>query len=124
MSMEGGETGRLHAATEELIRSYHEVNGPIDEVKGSITFENLLKHIRLNRPLVVRGGCSNWRAMQWNVAYLRSKMGDRSVKVAETPSGYDPVSESGVKIFAKVISKQCGCCGKRKGWSTIFCQAT
>lgn len=77
----------LPEAIQELIQGYHEVNGPVEEFQGSISLGDVLRHIRLNRPFVVRNGCSDWPSTQWDAAYLRERMGSRRVRVAETPFG-------------------------------------
>lgn len=77
----------LFEAIEEMITTYQDVNGPIEEYgedPGSSIYE---KHIAKNRPFVIRNGCSDWPATWWSVRYLEEKMQGKSVKIAETPLG-------------------------------------
>ena len=78
----------LHEATQELIGSYHDVNGPIHEFQDEAPISVYAQHVRQNRPFVIRGGCSAWNAMQWDGRRLKERMNGRTVKVAETPFGY------------------------------------
>ena len=75
-------------ATADMLTTYYELNGDIHvlyEEPSPLTF---MRYVAKNRPLVVRQGCSKWRAIRkWNVDYLQKIMNDTSVKVAVTPLG-------------------------------------
>ena len=75
-------------ATTDLLRAYHELNGDIHilfEEPSPLTF---MRYVAKNRPLIVRQGCSKWRAVrEWNANYLKEVMKDMPVKVAVTPYG-------------------------------------
>ena len=85
--MDGVKTPTLHGAIEEMITSYQEVNGLVEEYGRDPRSSIYARHIAKNRPFIIRNGCSNWAASRWNAQYLREKMDGRSVKVAETPLG-------------------------------------
>ncbi|KAL2048094.1 hypothetical protein N7G274_000005 [Stereocaulon virgatum] len=75
-------------AIEEMLVTYHELNGDIEELHEDPSPLDLMRFVAKNRPFVVRGGCSTWPAMQkWNVDYLKKVMKDTPVKVAMTPHG-------------------------------------
>lgn len=79
---------------EDMIRTYHELNGGIDELFETPSPLDFMRYVAKNRPFVVRGGCSNWHAVQnWNATYLRNTMGDTLIKVAVTPHGSVRTSE-------------------------------
>ena len=75
-------------ATADMLTTYHELNGDIhilDEEPSPLVF---MRYVAKNRPLIVRQGCSKWRAVRkWNVDYLKETMRDMPVKVAVTPHG-------------------------------------
>ena len=75
-------------ATTDMLNTYHELNG-----NAHIMFEEpsplaFMRYVAKNRPLIVRQGCSKWRAVnRWDAAYLQEVMKDMPVKVAVTPYG-------------------------------------
>lgn len=99
--MNGTKTPTLVEAIEEMITTYHDVNGPIDEYDGNPSSSVYSKHIAKNRPFIVRNGCSDWAAAGWNAEYLQTKMAGKFVKVAETPLGW--VSRSSILNNAPLI---------------------
>ena len=79
----------LRKATADLIRTYQGQNGPAQEFVDSASQAEFARHIRINRPFCVRGGCAGWPAVRkWSAGYLQARMGDQLVKVAQTPYGY------------------------------------
>ncbi|RDW88625.1 hypothetical protein BP6252_00657 [Coleophoma cylindrospora] len=74
----------------ELLISYDELNSPhidvFDEVPSALEF---LRYVARNRPFVVRGGASDWKATRtWNVSTLKRLLKDEKVNVALTPKGH------------------------------------
>ncbi|RDW94805.1 putative phospholipase a2 protein [Coleophoma crateriformis] len=74
----------------ELLISYDELNSPhvdvLDEVPSALEF---LRYVARNRPFVVRGGASDWKATRtWNVSTLKGLLKDEKVNVALTPKGH------------------------------------
>jgi len=75
-------------ATAEMIEGYHELNGPIDILHSEPSPLEFLRYVTKNRPFILRGGCSDWDAVnKWDATYLQQKMESRNVKVAMTPNG-------------------------------------
>ena len=78
----------LHKAIEELITTYHELNGShvaeLTEVPSPIEF---MQYVRRGRPCVIRGAASEWPATNWTVEYLENKMKGSYIQVAITPLG-------------------------------------
>lgn len=79
----------LDEATIELISSYHELNGDIDELcEANISPLYFMRYVSKNRPFILRGGCSEWPAVrEWTTSYLKEVMGESLVKLAVTPQG-------------------------------------
>lgn len=78
----------LHEATTEMINAYHELNGDVDELSEKPSPLEFMRYVAKNRPFVIRGGCSDWYAVQnWNADLLEGVMGDTPIKVAVTPYG-------------------------------------
>lgn len=79
----------LHASIEELISSYHELNPAfVEELTEAPSPLEFMRYVSRNTPFVVRGGVSHWPAMSWTMKHLEELMGDASVEVAITPSGW------------------------------------
>lgn len=75
-------------ATTNMLTTYHELNGDIDSLDEEPSPLAFIRYVSKNRPVVVRRGCSKWRAVRkWNVDYLKEMMKDKLVKVAVTPHG-------------------------------------
>jgi len=75
------------AATAELLVTYHELNGDIEELPEPSPL-SFMRFVARNRPFVVRGGCSTWQAQRkWDATYLQEIMKDTPVNVAVTPHG-------------------------------------
>ena len=89
----------------EMLVTYHELNGDMDELHEDPSPLDLMRFVAKNRPFIVRGGCSTWPAMQkWNVEYLKLTMGDTPIKVAITPHG--SVSRS-YNVTFDITSAEC-----------------
>ena len=75
-------------ATTDMLTAYHELNGDIHIVSEEPSPLAFMRYVAKNRPLIVRQGCSKWRAVsKWDAAYLQEVMKDMPVKVAVTPYG-------------------------------------
>lgn len=75
-------------ATASMLTTYHELNSDIDVLYEEPSPLDFMRYVAKNRPLVVRRGCSKWRAVRkWDVDYLQAIMKDAPVKVAVTPNG-------------------------------------
>ena len=78
----------LEKATGEMILAYHELNGNVEEMSETPSPLMFMRFVAANRPFVIRGGCSDWPAMQkWDAFYLSHSMKNQMVKVATTPYG-------------------------------------
>ncbi|MCJ1427013.1 hypothetical protein MMC29_004916 [Sticta canariensis] len=78
----------METAMEELISTYHELNGShVDELAELPTPLEFMQYVRRGRPLVIRGAVSEWPAMQWTAEYLETEMTGSRVQIAVTPSG-------------------------------------
>lgn len=78
----------LEDAVRELLSTYHELNGSVvDELHEPPTPLEFMKFVHKGRPFVVRGGVSDWPAMQWTIEYLKERMGETTIQVAVTPEG-------------------------------------
>lgn len=85
------------AALRTLLTTYAEMNYPVDEIEyldQPPTPLEFLQIVSRNRPVIIRNAMNDWPAMgfedpkkKWTVAYLKEKMGDSEVMVAETPRG-------------------------------------
>ena len=79
----------METAMEELISTYHELNGShVDELAELPTPLEFMQYVRRGRPLVIRGAVSEWPAMQWTAEYLETEMRGSRVQIAMTPSGF------------------------------------
>ena len=75
-------------ATADMLRTYHELNGDIHILYEEPSPLAFMRYVTKNRPLIVRQGCSKWRAVRkWNVDYFKKVMKDMVIKVAVTPHG-------------------------------------
>ena len=78
-------------ATEEMLETYHELNGDIDVLHECPSPLEFMRYVAKNRPFLVRAGCSAWPAVRrWNVPHFRTTLGDTLIKVAITPYGLVP----------------------------------
>lgn len=109
----------IYTAMEELIATYHELNGShVDELAEIPTPLEFMQYVRRGRPFVIRGAVSEWPAMQWTPEYLENEMKGSRVQIAMTPSGLVKF-----KVHPKVLSADCGKpdyykqCGCRRGES-------
>lgn len=73
----------------DLITGYHELNAPVvDEFREEPSALEFMRYVAKNRPFIVRGGASSWKAREdWDAAYLADVMQDEEVQVAVTPYG-------------------------------------
>ena len=72
----------------EMITTYHELNGPVEELRTEPSPLIFMRYVAKNKPFIVRQGCSTWTAVQkWNATYLQNKMGSFPVRIAVTPDG-------------------------------------
>ena len=74
-----------------FMTAYNLTNAPfIDILTQEPTPVQFLRYVAKNRPFVLKGGCSNWLALQkWNMEYLIQRMqGSEDVEIAVTPDGY------------------------------------
>jgi len=80
----------------ELLTTYNELNNSlIDELPEVPSPLEFMRYVARNRPFVVRGGASDWKATQtWSVEVLKERMGGMSVNVAVTPAGYVWISDA------------------------------
>jgi peptidyl-lysine (3S)-dioxygenase / protease len=74
----------------ELLTTYNELNSSsIDELTEVPSPLEFMGYVARNRPFVVRGGASDWKATRtWSVEALKERMAGMSVNVAVTPKGY------------------------------------
>ena len=78
-------------ATEEMLVTYHELNGGIDILHECPSPLEFMRYVAKNRPFMVRAGCSAWPAMRrWDVSRFRTTLTDTPIKVAITPYGLVP----------------------------------
>lgn len=73
----------------ELLTTYTELNAnrvdELDELPSALDF---MRYVARNRPFVVRGGASDWKAAkEWDVPTLKGLLEGESVNVAVTPHG-------------------------------------
>ena len=75
--------------TTEMLTSYNELNGSIiEEFHSEPDPLQFMRHVANNRPFVIRGGCSDWPAVQkWDCQYLRNVLAQTLVRVAVTRHG-------------------------------------
>lgn len=96
-------------ATSELVSTYHELNGNVDELYQDPSPLEFMKFVAKNRPFVVRRGCSTWPSVQkWNVAYLKQVAGNTPVKIAVSPHGNADsavICPDGLKYFVKPLER-------------------
>ena len=82
------DTSNISHTITEMLTTYHELNGNIDELLEDPSPLDFMRYVAKNRPFVVRRGCSTWPAVQtWNAAYLQAVMRETPVKIAVTPYG-------------------------------------
>lgn len=84
----------VHASLEELVSSFHELNGSaVEELDQEPSPLEFMRFVSRNTPFVVRGGASQWKATRaWDSPYLLSALSGQTVNVAVTPHGYAPAS--------------------------------
>jgi len=73
----------------ELLIAYNELNSEsVEELFEEPSALEFMRYVARNRPFVIRGGASNWRATKtWDVPTLKKLLKDHSVNVAVTPKG-------------------------------------
>lgn len=73
----------------ELLKTYRELNSDdIVELFEEPSALEFMRFVALNRPFVVRGGVTNWKATRsWNMRYLKDNMMGQHVNVAVTKYG-------------------------------------
>lgn len=73
----------------ELLTTYNELNSSsIDELTEIPSPLEFMRYVSRNRPFVVRGGASDWKATRtWSVDVLKERMAGMRVNVAITPKG-------------------------------------
>jgi peptidyl-lysine (3S)-dioxygenase / protease len=74
----------------ELLTTYNELNSTrIDELSEVPSALEFMRYVARNRPFVVRGGASEWKATQaWDVKTLKTLLEGQTVQVAVTPLGF------------------------------------
>lgn len=74
----------------ELLTAYNELNlSTADELTEAPSALEFMRSVSRNRPFVVRGGASDWKATKtWNAATLKELLREQSVNVAVTPKGW------------------------------------
>lgn len=91
MSREVCRSIMLEQATEEMLITYHELNGGIDMLHECPSPLEFMRYVAKNRPFMVRAGCSAWPAVRrWDVSRFRTTLTDTPIKVAITPYGLVP----------------------------------
>jgi jumonji domain-containing protein 7 len=77
-------------AISALIENYGEFNNQsVDELEEEPSPLEFMRYVAINRPFVVRGGCSRWLATKkWTAGYLEERMDSTQINVAITPHGY------------------------------------
>lgn len=92
---------KIGQVMKELICTYDELNGPIDDLQEAPSPLEFMRYVAKNRPFVIRGGCSTFPALQkWKTEYLLEKMEGRLVQIAETPHGNaDSVVQNDGRIY-------------------------
>ncbi|KAH8599833.1 cupin-like domain-containing protein [Bisporella sp. PMI_857] len=73
----------------QLLATYSEHNSHIiHELSQVPTPLEFMRYVAKNRPFVVRGGASGWRATkEWNILKLKELMEGKMINVAVTPNG-------------------------------------
>ncbi|ESZ98395.1 hypothetical protein SBOR_1273 [Sclerotinia borealis F-4128] len=90
----------------ELLNTYNELNSStitvLNEAPSALEF---MRFVSLNRPFVVRGFASDWKATStWSLLHLKSTLSSQQVNVAVTPHGNadSPTpNEDGDLVFVK-----------------------
>ncbi|KAH0538393.1 hypothetical protein FGG08_004993 [Glutinoglossum americanum] len=105
------DTCSLEGAISGLIESYSEFNSQsVDELEEEPSPLEFMRYVALNRPFVVRGGCSHWLATKrWSAGYLEDRMSSARINVAITPHGNaDAIvtGSSGIEYFVKPLEVQ------------------
>lgn len=79
----------VHEATQRLLETYNDLNANVvDILQDDPSPLEFMQYVARNRPFVVRGGASSWKASQrWSASYLRDVLGSAEVNVAITPHG-------------------------------------
>jgi peptidyl-lysine (3S)-dioxygenase / protease len=79
----------LEQAVAKLIKDHGEYNASkVEELLVEPSPLEFMRFVHANRPFVVRGGCSDWKAVKkWNEKYLERMMWRQPVQVAITPHG-------------------------------------
>jgi peptidyl-lysine (3S)-dioxygenase / protease len=74
----------------ELLTTYNELNSThIDTLSSPPSALEFLRSVARNRPFVVRGGASDWKATRtWDIETLKRLLDGQSIQVAVTPHGY------------------------------------
>lgn len=73
----------------ELLINYNDLNSSsIDELLEVPSPLEFMRYVARNRPFVLRGGASDWKATRtWSAEVLKERMAGMSVNVAVTPKG-------------------------------------
>ncbi|TVY48595.1 JmjC domain-containing protein [Lachnellula occidentalis] len=95
----------------ELLTTYNELNSSsLDELAEIPSPLEFMRHVSRNRPFVVRGGASDWKATRtWSVDVLKARMAGMSVNVAVTPKGNADAplkSEDGGMLLVKPCEEE------------------
>lgn len=71
------------------------VEGIVDTLANPAINTFLEEYLGRSRPLLVRGGVSDWKAVaDWDFDYLVSRVGDKEVDVSESVNGYFDLDQS------------------------------
>lgn len=79
----------IRSSLREIIDAYHDLNPSlVDEFQEEPSPLEFMRYVANNRPFVVRGAVTGWRAYGlWNVDYFKQKLADSTIQVAVTPDG-------------------------------------
>ncbi|KAF2367016.1 JmjC domain [Trinorchestia longiramus] len=70
----------------------------VDEVPSVLQLSR--DYVCANKPLLIRGAVAHWPAItKWNCSYFRDRVGDASVSVSVTPSGYADAPNDGYFVL-------------------------
>ncbi|KAF3910570.1 hypothetical protein ABW21_db0202429 [Orbilia brochopaga] len=106
------------AALRQLLTAYADANYPSTRIEYLPHPPSPLEFLRIvsrNRPVIIRNAMIDWPAMgagdgdkRWTVEYLKQRMRDTEVAVAETPFGNADsiVNHEGTEYFVKPHTKQ------------------
>ena len=117
--MASSDASRLDEAVKELLVTYQALNGSVvEELYEHPTPLEFMRYVHKGRPFVVRGGISDWPALQWTIEYLKRTMGKTAIQVAVTPSGSVSQSKKNmnwkarlevvVELINQAMLMQCG----------------